>query len=90
MLKLSIFKLNGGFEAQHASDLTLLDTEALQRYNADKVLLDYWSKGWHDDGLKFFGGEGYNLLLNYFDGDATKFHVVANDEFCEQVYVIHV
>lgn len=89
MLKISKFKLKKGYWSDKKSQLKLVDTETLDFYNKDKVLLDLYSYSWHEDAMKFFV-ETYNLLLNYFDGDATKFHVVANDEFCDYVWVIHV
>ena len=88
MLKLSKFKLEKGYWSDKDSQLTLVETEALNENNKDKVLLDVtWF--WHEDGMRFFV-ESYNLLLNYFEGDATKFHVVRNYEFSNYVWVIHV
>ena len=89
MLKLSTFKLKKGYHSNKQKHLTLVDTHSLEASNADHVLLDLWAKDYHDDALKFFT-HSYKLLLNYFDGDASKFHVVRVEEFCEAVYVIHV
>lgn len=90
MLKISKFKLNEGYWADKKSDLTLVNTDSLDFYNKDKVLLDLWSCDWHEDGLKFFEGEAYKLLLDYFEGKAENFCVVRNYEFSEFVWVIHV
>ena len=89
MLKLSKFKLEKGYWSDKDSQLTLVETEDLNENNKDKVLLDLFGWDWHSDAMNFFV-ESYNLLLNYFEGDSTKFHVVRNYEYCNYIYVIHV
>lgn len=89
MLKLSTFKLAKGYWSDKQKHLTLVDTHSLEESNADHVICYLWGKDYHDDALKFFA-HSYKLLLNYFDGDASKFCVVRNCEFCNFVYVIHV
>ena len=89
MLKLSKFKLSEGYSYYDHSKITLIKTEKLTLKNKDKVCLDLFGWDWHEDAMKFFAGS-YELLLDYFDGDASKFCVVRNYEFCNYIYVIHV